>query len=325
MPYNQIRTLHAPVQQSWSTLGIMVNRRLVFYKWTSVDTKPPFLCQQAFGDLEGKIKADPAFAVMDKNDVTTAVMVMAPGSDTDPAKIQLLALRTADNRPSQWKPGEPLGPLPLLADQYPADVTHVMMWPDGIAAQDLHPNAPRLGRLSYYLRHQLSADVSFEPLYQPDMLERFRQLRGQLRGVEISMTRPEYLNDDRGAFGTLLPAVFGSRAPSVGVRIGMGRRGRRDRFLDGATEEAVFQIAETAHDQVDRLIVFGRDRLTGKTARVNLLSERLQAQVEIMARADVPALPDEEQAFHQLDVTYRSFRSEGLFERAVEAQAMRPR
>ena len=52
-------------------------------------------------------------------------------------------------------------------DWYPADVTHVMIWPDGIAAQDLHANAPRLGRLSFYLRQQVQAYVSFEPLYQP--------------------------------------------------------------------------------------------------------------------------------------------------------------
>jgi hypothetical protein len=194
-------------------------------------------------------------------------------------------------------PGKPLGPLPLLDGQYPADVTHVMIWPDGIAAQDLHPNAPRLGRLSYYLRRQVNAYVSFVPLYQPDMLERFRRLRGHLRGVEISMTRPEYLDNDRGAFGTLIPAVFGSHAPSIGVRVGMGRRGPRDRFLDGATEEAVFEIAETAHDQVDRLIVFGRDPETGATTRVNLLSQRLEASADIAARTDVPALPDEARMF----------------------------
>lgn len=303
----------------------MVARQLVFYRWSAPEAKPPFIYDQALTELDEKIQGDPEFAVVTKDDVTTAVRVVAAGSETDPAKVQLLALRSADNRPSQWKPGEPLGPLPLLDDQYPADVTHVMVWPDGIAAQDLHTNAPRLGRLSFYLRHQVSAYVSFEPLYQPDMIARLRQLQGQLRGVEISMTHPEYLGTDRGAFGTLIPAVFGSRAPSVGVHIGMGRRGPRDRFLDGGTEAAVFEIAESAHDQVDRLVVAGKNRATGKTEHVNLLNERLHVKVDIMARPDVPALPDEDQVFQELNGAYRAFRTQGLFERAVQAQAMRAR
>jgi hypothetical protein len=303
----------------------MVARQLVFYKWCSLNAKPPFVYHDALKVLDDKIAGDPGFAIVENDDVTTAVTVATAGSNTQPAKVQLLALRSPDHRPSQWTPGAPLGPLPLQDDHYPADVTHVMIWPDGIAAQDLHANAPRLGRLSFYLRHQVSAYVSFEPLYQPDMLERLEQLRGQLRLVEVSLTRPEYFVDNRGAFQTLVPSVFGSRAPSVSVHIGMGRRGPRDRFLDDATEEAVFQIAENAHDQVDRLVIGGRNRLTGKSDRVNLLSERLQEKVEITAHPDVPALPDEHEVFEGLSKAYRSFRVQGLLDRAVQAQAMRPR
>lgn len=65
-------------------------------------------------------------------------------------------------------------------------MTHVVLWPDGIAAQDVHSNAPRLGRLSFYLRRVMSAYVSFTPLYRPDMLDRLQRLRGQLRGIEVS-------------------------------------------------------------------------------------------------------------------------------------------
>ncbi len=144
----------------------------------------------------------------------------------------------------------------------------------------------------------------------------------QTSHTQISMTRPEYLGEDRGAFGTLLPSVFGSRAPSVSVHIGMGRRGPRDRFLDGATEEAIFRIAEDAHDQVDRLVVAGRNQATGRVDRVNLLNERLQVATDIPARSDIPALPVEGAVFHQLQAAYQSFRSQGLFDRAVRAQAM---
>jgi hypothetical protein len=303
----------------------MVPRQLVFYKWSSVNTKPPFEYHHALKELHDKIEGDPQFAVMQNDDVTTAVEVVSSGTEARPGKLQLLALRDEDNRPSQWKPGEALSALSMPTDWYPSDVSHVMIWPDGIAAQDLHANAPRVGRLSFYLRHQVHAYVTFEPLYQPDMLARLQRLRGHLRGVEISLTRPEYVDPNRGTFGTLIPAIWGPQVPSISVHVGMGRRGPRDRFLDDATEESVFRIAENAHDFVDRLVVFGKNPETNLSERVNLLSERLQERVDIPARADAPALPVADLVFQGLEAAYQTFRGQGLFERAIQAQATRPR
>jgi len=303
----------------------MVARQLVFYRWTNVNAKPAFEYHHALAELRNKIGGDPQFAVMHGDEVTTAADVASCGTESQPAKLQLLALRDEENRPSQWKPGGQLSALSMPADSYPSDVSHVMIWPDGIAAQDLHANAPRLGRLSFYLRHQVHAYVTFESLYQPDMFTRLQQLRGRLRMVEISMTRPEYVDSNRGVFGTLLPAVFGERVPSVAVRLGMGRRGPRDRYLDDTMEEAVFAIAEDAHEYVDRLVVFGKNPETNKTERVNLLSERLQHKVEIPARTDAPGLPVAELVYRELEGAYRTFRDQGLFDQAVQAQVNRPR
>ena len=303
----------------------MVSRQLVYYTYGSINTKPPFDYPQALTELRDKIQVDPDFAVVKNNDVTTAVTVMSPGSKTTPAQLQLLALRDPDHRPSGWRPGARLGPLPLLDGEYPADVTHVAIWPDGIAAQDIHANAPRLGRLSSCLRQLVGAYVTFEPLFRPDMFERLEQLRGQVRGVEMSLSRQHQADTNRGAFGMLLPAVRGERAPSVGVRIGVGRYGPRDRYLDDATQEAIFEIAEHAYDEVDTLIVRGRNRVTGKSDEINFLGERLHVKVDIPAREEVPALPEESHLFGQLDLAYRDFRSQGLFGKAINAQAMRTR
>jgi hypothetical protein len=90
-------------------------------------------------------------------------------------------------------------------------------------------------------------------------------------------------------------------------------------------EEAVFEIAEDAHDYVDRLVVFGKNPATNKLERVNLLSQRLQEQVEIPARTDVPALPVAELVYQELGAAYQSFRDQGLFEQAIQAQVNRPR
>lgn len=302
----------------------MVARQLVFYKYTSVNTRPAFEYAQALATLRDRTEATPEFAVIEQNEVTTAVTVVSPGSETEPGLLQLLALRDPDHRPSQWRPGTPLGPLPLLDGEYPADVTHVAIWPNGVAAQDAHANAPRLGRLSSFLRQKVASHVTFEPLFQPDMRERLEQLRGQFRGVELSLSGQHPIaTSDRGAFGMFIPAVHGERAPAVGVRIGMGRYGPRDRYLDGETEEAVFRIAEQAYDQVDALIVRGRNRVTGKIDEVNFLGERLHVKADIPARSDVPALPEESLVFRELDLAYRDFLAQGMFEKAILAQAMR--
>jgi hypothetical protein len=303
----------------------MVARQLVFYKYASINARPPFKYPQALADLSAKAAVDADFAVMEQNEVTTAVTVLSVGSDTQPAQLQLLALRDPSHRPSQWRPGTRLGPLPLLDGEYPADVTHVAIWPDGIAAQDAHANAPRLGRLSSFLRQKVGAYVTFEPLYHPDMRERLEPLRGQLRGVEISMSGQHPASTSRGAFETLFPAVHGDRAPSVGVRIGMGRYGPRDRYLDDATEEAIFEVAEHAYDLVDTLIIRGRNRDTGKMDEVNFLGERLHAEADIPARSDVPALPEESLVFRQLDLAHTDYQAQNMFEKAILAQAMRAR
>jgi hypothetical protein len=320
-----LRRLISQLRPLTATSFTMVARQLVFYKWSNVSGKPTFEYHEALAELRDKIEGDPQFAVLQNNEVTTAVEVMSPGTETLPAELQLLALRDEDNRPSQWKPGESLTALSMPPDSYPSDVSHVMIWPDGIAAQDLHHNAPRLGRLSFYLRHQVHANVTFEPLYQPDMLVRLQQLRGRLRSVEISLTRPEYIEPNKGAFSTLVPAIWGPRVPSLAVHVGMGRRGPRDRFLDEAAEEDIFRIAEDAHDTVDRLVVFGKNPATNKMEKVNLLSERLQQKVEVPARADAPGLPMTNLVYRALEAAYRTFRGQSLFERAIQAQATQPR
>lgn len=303
----------------------MVARQLTFYKYSSVGTRPPFNYAQALTELLDKTAVDPDFAVTRQSEVPTAVTVLSAGSETAPARLQVLALRDADHRPSQWRPGTHLGPLPLLDGEYPADVTHVAIWPDGIAAQDAHANAPRLGRLSSFLRQKVGAYVTFEPLFQPDMHERLEQLRGQLRGVELSMSSPPEDVINRGAFATLIPAVHGERAPSIGVRISVGRYGPRDRYLDNATEDAIFEIAEHAYDQVDTLVIRGRNRVTGKSDVVNLLGERLHVELDIPARSDVPALPEENLVFRELNRIHDEFSAQSIFERAITAQAVRSR
>ncbi len=303
----------------------MLRRRLTFYRWQDIKDRPAFVPHEAAEASAQLTSADPRQAVFLDGDSTTVVLVHETGTANSPTKLQLLALRDPDNRPLQFGPGEPLGPIDMLAHRYPADVTHVEIWPDGLAGQDFHGNAPRLSRLSRYLRQKISHFVTFEQLFQPDVADRLDDVRGQLRGVDIALTRPERLDQNPGLFGTLIPSVYGHSAPSVSVHVGMGRFGPRDRYLDAQTEAHIFELAEHAQDLVDQLVITGRSRQTGKSARVDLVNERLFAERQLPRSPQGGSMPDADATFDELEQLHAQWSNDGTFSAAVQAQAMRPR
>ncbi len=301
----------------------MLTRKLTFFRWISLDDDQPFQPAAAGAAIAALNSDDPRAAILTEGEATTAVLVVDPGGQAAPTRLQVLALRDPDSRPLQFGPGEPLGPIEMLADRYPADVTHVVLWPDGVAVQEFHGNAPRMSRLARFLRRQVDALVSFEQLYQPDMLRRLEDIRGQFRGVDIALTKPEHVQEDPGVFETLIPAVYGQRAPSVTVHIGMGRYGPRDRYLDEQTEESVISVAERAHDLVDSLVITGRSRTTGRTASINLLNERLHVERELARSDQGGSMPDTGATFTAIDAAHRALSEDGTLDQAVQAQAMR--
>jgi hypothetical protein len=142
-------------------------------------------------------------------------------------------------------------------------------------------------------------------------------MRGQLRGFSLGLTNQDYSPANASTMSTLLPALFGSRAPSVKVTLGMGRHGPRNRYLDGAIEDAVLEIAENQYDAIDSLVVRGVNPATGKVDTVNLLSERLQRQVQLESDTSIPSMPSAESAFQELEESYRSFSASGDLRRAA--------
>ncbi|GIF75297.1 hypothetical protein [Asanoa siamensis] len=301
----------------------MVARSLVFYQWRSEPLREAFSPAETATHLAAEAVNDPDFLVLKGKEVTTAVNVIDPGGKNRPTRLQLLALRTEDQHPAQWQPGGKLNLLPVLKGHYPADVSHVTLWPDGIAGQDLHKNAPRPGRLSFFLRNKLREYVSFDPLYDPDMFEKLLRMRGGLRSVEIGITKPEYATrEDAGVLETFMPRAFGPKAPSLRVRVGIGKYGPRDTYLERPLEDAAFEAAENAHDIVDALIISGFDPLVGKVETINLLKQRLKVEVDLPRDEDAPALPNADATFSALDSAHRRYTDEELFRRALRTQVM---
>jgi hypothetical protein len=296
---------------------------LVFYRWQSESTRAEFRPHEVATRLAAETVSDPEFAVLKGQEVTTAINIIDVGSADRPTKLQLLALRTEDQHPSQWQPGGKLNLLPVLKGHYPADVSHLTLWPDGIAGQDLHKNAPRPGRLSFFLRTKIREYVSFDPLYNPNMFEKLLRMRGGPRSIEIGMTKPEYASRDPGILETFMPKAFGPKAPSLRVKVGIGKYGPRDRYLDERLEEAAFAAAENAHEIVDALIISGYDPAIGKVDTINLLKQRLKEDVDLPRSAEVPSLPDPDFTFHAMDDAHRRLVDSGLVQQALRAQVVR--
>ncbi|WP_394363139.1 DUF6731 family protein [Amycolatopsis sp. SB7-3] len=305
----------------------MLKRKLVFYRWTSLDNDRQFNPYATMTTLASEIDRQEEFEVLDSGEYKTAVLPVFYSDRSRPVRLQMLSLRGGTTLPVKWRSDSSLESINLLDGEYSADVTHIVIWPDGVAAQEYHGNAPRMGRLSYFLRKKLDQKILIDGLYNPNMFARLDEIRGQVRQVHLALTRPEtWAQDSRpGAFSTLLPAFAGVKTPSLKVAFGMGRYGPRDRFLDPDIEETVFEIAERAQEQVDSMVIGGLSRRTGKTERIDLLNERLHEAVELPAEREVPSIPRSDDAFSAIENARRSLDEKGLIADAIRAQAVQER
>ncbi|MBI0298535.1 hypothetical protein JBE04_29755 [Streptomyces sp. PRKS01-29] len=301
----------------------MLKRKLVFYRWSSVAGRtvfdPPAVAQR----LAQEIAADSSSQMVEKDGVITAVEVVEPGGDRGPAKFRVLALRGEEDRPFKWDPDGSIGPISLLANEYPADATHISIWPDGYCAHDMGRYSPRLSRLAFFLRQRLREYVQFDPLYDQEAFRRLKEMEGQFRSFELAMTKPEYATRGRGTFGNLWPAVAGEELPSVRVSLGMGRYGPKDRYIDQHIEEELLELAAQASDLLTGMVVRGRSRRTNRVEEVNLLTDRLSTEVELPQRADIPSAPRVESVFFELEQAYKDFKRRGVFETTSTAELMR--
>jgi hypothetical protein len=299
----------------------MLQRRLIFHRWGSVGGKPDFDPRVSTA-LSAAVAADGDFAIFDDGDSVTAVEVASVGVGSEPTNLRLFALRGANNRPFKWDATGSVSPISLAAHEYPADVSHVSLWPDGVCAQDYAKDVPRISRLSLFLRRKMNAHVKFDALYREDMAEKLKAMQGQLRSVEVAMTR-RHAETNGQVFGTLVPESFGRKAPSIRFTLGMGRYGPRDRYLDGETEEQVFALAEQADDFVTNMIIRGRNNATGRVETINLLHERLQVEQRFSHSTTVPSMPNADDVFQALDQAYKDFQQNGKIASAVQGQTMR--
>lgn len=301
----------------------MLDRRCFISSWSSSSERAAFEPWESAQRLLDTASRQPDDLILEDGDSVTALVVDVVGSATSPTKLRVLALRKRENRPLQYSPGQPLSPINLPSGYYTADITHVILWPDGFATQDFHSDAPRLSRLATYLRKQLEAQVYFESLFDPSIIARLAEIRGQIRSVDVALTSPSRdtsMND--AVFANLIPAAFGDRAPSISIRLGMGRYGPRTRYLSDEVQESIIQVAERASELVDRMIIVGRSRETDRNITLNLLNERLGDDLQLRQSADDSSLPDTGHTFEELQRVFDEARADGRLDDAIRAQAV---
>lgn len=300
-----------------------VNRKLTFVAWADALKKQPFDYTKA---CIGLAKIQTKDQVVAHDDALTAVDHVKPGTGTDATELQLLALHDADNAPSEWGPGAGAKQITIGKGSYAAFFTHVLIWPDNIAAFDAHVNAPGLGRLAEYLRQRTAERVMFRALYEQGLKEQLADLAGY-RSFEYGIHDPhkKAAIDSSGMAGSILPKLW-QRVPSIRTKIGMSRRGRRDAYLPPDIANEVIGMTDAAEQFFDALIVRGPSK-TQKTQKgnpkqveVNLLSQRLRVSEEITRDPSGGNLPERSAVFTALRHARRELDKTGKLEAAQEAR-----
>jgi hypothetical protein len=299
-----------------------VDRRLTFYAWADTNEKHPFDRLAAAATVQRLSKGE---VVLDHGeDELTAVEIVAVGRANSPTKLLLHALHGPSSRPSEYGPGVGTRTIQIGKDRYTAFTGHVSIWADKIAAIDMHANCPGFGRLSAYLRHSGDQKVVFRPLFVQETAERLKDLEG-IRGVDFAIHEPVKVTQarKRGMLRSLLPS---RKFPSIHVAAGMSRREPRDAYFEPEVEEELFELADSAEQFFDRLIIRGLSKTektpTGqkKSVEVNLLSERLHIATSLEHDPENPSLPIRDLTFSELNRARRQLDRDGKLAAAAEAR-----
>ncbi len=303
--------------------NMTVLRQLMFSGWQNAAERFPFDRIEAARAIAA---LPPEELVLDRDGQITAVEVDQVGTATTPTYFQLLALRDFDSRPLDWGPGTGASPIQMLQDRYPADITHVALWEDNIAAYDRHANAPGLGRLALYMRVKADQRAQFVSLYDPTVIDQLDDLE-TIRGFEYGIYDHNRFTHtaDTGLLETFFPRA---PAPSISVRLGMSRKSPRDAQLDPEVTEAMLQAATKAEDLLDSLYVSGRSKTrktpagNPKTVTLNLLSHRLQVSRDVRRAPEGGNLAARPEVYQALRDAKRELQDAGTLQRAATAAAL---
>jgi hypothetical protein len=301
-----------------------IKRRLVFSAWADGLQKRPF---DRFAAADAIATLDPKDVVLEHGDALTAVELIRKGDEQKSTRFRLLALHDARSAPSSWGVGQGASLINLADGQYSAFITHVAVFPNKIAVHDGHANAPGLGRLGGYLHHKANQKVVFRALYEQGLADQLQDLDG-IRGLEVGIHSPHKSQvTDTGLVGGLI-SKLSSKVPALHVKMGMGRRGPRDAYVDPEIADLVYEISDKAEQLFDSFVVKGKSKTiktpagNPKTVSINMLSQRLSLDTELTRDARNPSTPDEKALFKAITRARKELQDSGALAAAVEARML---
>lgn len=296
----------------------MIHRRVVLSGWKPSRQSSTVDLEAVHDGLLDLINGDPDQCVLEGNDRVTAVL---PGRKRNGGlELQLLGLRDENGRSIQFRPGSPLADLRLLEGHKTGEVTHVCMWPDGIAAQDWFADVPRLSRLSEFLRVKLQTHVQFSPIFDQSLWDALQDVTGQLRYVRVSLHQDTVPDDaeDLGVFATYRRQMD-PRVPVMDMGLKMGRRSPRDAYLPDSIDADIQRAADVAPEMLENLVVRGRSRSTGRMRTINVYKNRIEQEVEIAPSTEDSGRPDPGAAYRAITDVVNGMRNDGRLDEHVRA------
>jgi hypothetical protein len=299
-----------------------IPRRIIFSAWADASENDPF-DRLAAADALAALPHEEA--VLEHGPALTAVELIRRGDETKSTRLRLLALHDARSAPSSWRAGEGASVIDFANGRYSAFITHVSIWPNKIVAHDHHANAPGLGRLGVYLWHRAEQKVRFRALYEQDLVEQLEDLDG-IRGLEIGIHTPHKAQTSTdGMVGALLPRLA-PKVPSFRVGMTMGRKGPQDAYLDPEVAELVYEISDQAEQLFDSFKITGKSKTEKtpkgrpKTITINMLSKRLNVELDLPRDTENPSVPQEAALFKAATNAKRELQDGGDLAAAVEAR-----
>jgi hypothetical protein len=303
-----------------------LGRRLVFFRWHSIDGFPAFDpagCARTITALP-----DNANRKLPRGEFAADVLVHAVGGGSKPTLLSLLRLRDFENRPWLRAPGETAHPAQMRREEDLVDFAQVVIWSDSYAVFAQGGHAPPPSGLVDFCARRAEQAVHFSALYERDVVERMRAWRG-IRTVNLliqnSRTVQEQINERIGPFEGFLSQLRG-QPDGVYLRheIAVPKRGRggRSRVLAAIDTADVIRLAEVA-ESFDAFTVSGITR-AGRIETVDLIRQRLQVEARLPRSPQGGHRTDDAATFEALLAARHEVEDDGRLATAAEATVPSP-
>lgn len=201
--------------------------------------------------------------------------------------------------------GGTLTDLPILQEQGLAELIHIVVFDNNIVGVDFNSHGPRLNRLSEYFLAKSGSptlDVKFKHLLDPDVINRLDAVR-EIRLFHLEYS-PKYADILVKAAPSMRDTLVASRIAGIAKKVAVILK-----FEKGTGESGLLGFAKTllknkSLEGVSTLKLRGVMDDTGAVELIDVLHDRLVAEVDIKLRSETGRALDEKSAYSSIEAAY---------------------